>query len=147
MSQSLNAAQRKIIFNALSVLKREGYGKKCFVDKTPFDGDEDEAINCVQENQINYVEIHLRLLPQSVPFNEGAFKAILSIPHDFPLRPPKIRVITPIHHPNIGPEGIYSSKERENLADLVSPLRRSDVLDTAAGQRPVDADKHVNRRR
>ena len=113
MAQSISGAEARKIFRAISLLKTVGYGKTCFVDQTPFDNaDEDDPIPCTQQDQINYIDVHLRILPRSVPFNEGALKVTLSLPHDFPLRPPKIKITTPIHHPNIGPEGSFSSRRR-----------------------------------
>lgn len=113
MSRNISRQEARMIYRAVSLLKTTSYGNSCFIDKTPFDNvDEDDPIPCVLQDEINYVEIHLRLLPRSVPFNEGAFRVIVSLPHDFPLRPPKIRMVTPIYHPNIGPQGIYSSTGR-----------------------------------
>uniref|UniRef100_A0A669ERA0 Ubiquitin-conjugating enzyme E2G 1b (UBC7 homolog, yeast) n=1 Tax=Oreochromis niloticus TaxID=8128 RepID=A0A669ERA0_ORENI len=38
--------------------------------------------------------------PQDTLFEGGFFKAYLTFPYDYPLRPPKMRFITEIWHPN-----------------------------------------------
>ncbi|XP_010785839.1 ubiquitin-conjugating enzyme E2 G1-like, partial [Notothenia coriiceps] len=38
--------------------------------------------------------------PQDTLFEGGFFKAYLTFPYDYPLRPPKMKFITEIWHPN-----------------------------------------------
>jgi hypothetical protein len=46
-----------------------------------------------------------RILPASNIFNQSAFKIELKIPIGYPFNPPVVRMLTPIYHPNFGPEG------------------------------------------
>ena len=39
--------------------------------------------------------------PQGTPFEGGSFKLELFLPEEYPLKPPKVRFVTPIYHPNI----------------------------------------------
>ncbi|XP_030624538.1 ubiquitin-conjugating enzyme E2G 1b isoform X2 [Chanos chanos] len=43
--------------------------------------------------------------PQDTLYEGGFFKAHLNFPHDYPLRPPKMRFITEIWHPNVAKNG------------------------------------------
>lgn len=43
--------------------------------------------------------------PGETPYEGGFFRAIMSFPKDYPLRPPKMRFTTKIWHPNINPSG------------------------------------------
>ena len=41
--------------------------------------------------------------PVDTPYENGHFKIKLTIPEKFPLRPPSVKFITKIWHPNINP--------------------------------------------
>ncbi|KAJ1093117.1 hypothetical protein NDU88_006226 [Pleurodeles waltl] len=43
--------------------------------------------------------------PQDTLFEGGFFKVHLTFPHDYPLRPPKMKFITEIWHPNVAKNG------------------------------------------
>jgi ubiquitin-conjugating enzyme E2 G1 len=43
--------------------------------------------------------------PQDTPYEGGFFKAILDFPKEYPLRPPRMKIITEIWHPNIDKDG------------------------------------------
>ncbi|XP_014015886.1 ubiquitin-conjugating enzyme E2 G1 isoform X1 [Salmo salar] len=43
--------------------------------------------------------------PQDTLFEGGFFKAYLTFPYDYPLRPPKMKFITEIWHPNVAKNG------------------------------------------
>jgi len=43
--------------------------------------------------------------PADTPFEGGVFKASLDFPKEYPLRPPKMRFVTEIWHPNIDKDG------------------------------------------
>ena len=94
------------IHQAILHLKNEAFKERfCIVEKTPFD-DDDESSKTITEGEVQYVEIIVRLLPKSSPYNESGFRMRLRIPVDYPLRPPKAQLVTKIYHINVGPEGL-----------------------------------------
>ena len=46
-----------------------------------------------------------RILPSSPPFNETALKIQIKLPSRYPAEPPEVRILTPIHHPNVFEDG------------------------------------------
>ena len=43
--------------------------------------------------------------PQESPFENGIFKLSISFPPNYPFKPPIIKFVTPIYHPNISKSG------------------------------------------
>ena len=43
--------------------------------------------------------------PEKTPFHGGIFMADIHFPQEYPFRPPKVRFITKIYHPNINESG------------------------------------------
>ena len=74
---------------------------KFIVDKTPFDGLDDEDEPPKDDEWI----ITGRLLPNSEVYKNGAIIIQISIPPTFPFKPPTVRVITKVFHPNIAKDG------------------------------------------
>jgi len=46
-----------------------------------------------------------RLLPKSDPFSRSGFNVLLTLPEEFPMKPPEVKILTPIYHPNIHKDG------------------------------------------
>jgi len=46
-----------------------------------------------------------RILPKNAPYSQGSFQLEIKIPTDFPFKPPEVKFITQIYHPNVDKEG------------------------------------------
>ncbi|CAF1190962.1 unnamed protein product [Didymodactylos carnosus] len=46
-----------------------------------------------------------RILPKSPPYSQGSFQLEIKIPTDFPFKPPEVKFLTPIYHPNVDKDG------------------------------------------
>ena len=44
--------------------------------------------------------------PVESPYADGVFKVKINTPPDYPFKPPRVRFITPIYHPNINGDGV-----------------------------------------
>ncbi|TKR76010.1 hypothetical protein L596_017220 [Steinernema carpocapsae] len=69
--------------------------------KTPVDG---FSAGLVSDEDIYKWEV-LVIGPPDTLYEGGFFRAILDFPHDYPQKPPKMRFISEIFHPNIGADG------------------------------------------
>ncbi|CAB3985854.1 ubiquitin-conjugating enzyme E2 L3 [Paramuricea clavata] len=45
------------------------------------------------------------IVPESAPYNKGAFRIEIVFPAEYPFKPPKITFKTKIYHPNIDEKG------------------------------------------
>jgi len=64
--------------------------------------------------------------PTDTPYYGGIFTLAISIPTDYPFKPPKVQFITKIYHPNISPQGAICL---DILKDKWSPaLNISNIL-------------------
>ena len=45
------------------------------------------------------------IVPESAPYNKGAFKIQIDFPIEYPFKPPKITFKTKIYHPNVDEKG------------------------------------------
>lgn len=60
----------------------------------------------VTENNRDYYNWNATITgPQESPFENGIFKLSISFPPNYPFKPPIIKFITPIYHPNISKSG------------------------------------------
>ncbi|XP_005065144.1 ubiquitin/ISG15-conjugating enzyme E2 L6 [Mesocricetus auratus] len=54
----------------------------------------------------NVLVWHLLLLPDQPPYHLKAFHLRIDFPREYPLRPPTLKFITKIYHPNISEDGL-----------------------------------------
>lgn len=59
----------------------------------------------IQVDEANILVWTGLMLPDTSPYNKGAFKVRLTFPAEFPFKPPKITFLTKIYHPNIDEKG------------------------------------------
>ncbi|XP_019738128.1 ubiquitin-conjugating enzyme E2 G1-like isoform X1 [Hippocampus comes] len=71
------------------------------LNKNPVEG---FSAGLVDDNDIFQWEVVV-IGPQDTLFEGGFFKATLTFPRDYPLRPPKMKFITEIWHPNVAKNG------------------------------------------
>ncbi|KAI1882431.1 hypothetical protein AGOR_G00250630 [Albula goreensis] len=71
------------------------------LNKNPVEG---FSAGLVSDDDIYQWEVVL-IGPQDTLFEGGFFKAYLTFPYDYPLRPPKMKFITEIWHPNVAKNG------------------------------------------
>lgn len=57
-------------------------------------------------NENNIYEWEATIIgPSDTPYEGGIFKLLISFTNEYPYRPPKVRFMTRIFHPNISPKG------------------------------------------
>jgi hypothetical protein len=75
---------------------------KFIIDKTPFNDD-----GAATSNTNTFIG---RILPMASPFNQTALRVEFKLPEKYPAEPPTIRILTPIHHPNVLEDGKSNNK-------------------------------------
>jgi len=55
-----------------------------------------------EQNMLTWIGL---IVPESVPYNKGAFRIEINFPAEYPFKPPKITFRTKIYHPNIDEKG------------------------------------------
>ncbi|ERL93059.1 hypothetical protein D910_10361 [Dendroctonus ponderosae] len=59
----------------------------------------------IQVDETNILTWQGLIVPDSPPYNKGAFKIEINFPAEYPFKPPKINFKTKIYHPNIDEKG------------------------------------------
>ncbi|GFQ94426.1 ubiquitin-conjugating enzyme E2 L3 [Trichonephila clavata] len=59
----------------------------------------------IQVDEANILTWQGLIVPDSVPYNKGAFRIEINFPAEYPFKPPKITFKTKIYHPNIDEKG------------------------------------------
>jgi ubiquitin-protein ligase len=106
MSASSGANKRLITeitkLKALST-NADSSSVKFLLDKSPIDvpsgGSQTGANNSAQNIILG------RILPTSNIYNQAAFQIEIKLPAEFPFKPPEVRFVTPIYHPNVDEQG------------------------------------------
>jgi len=99
----------KRVYNELNAIQRQNHqnpnSKKFLIDTTPFGDDPSDAPTIAKDDDGQYYIITGRILPTSNIYNRSAFRVKIKIPTEYPFKPPTVEMITPIYHPNVGPQG------------------------------------------
>lgn len=64
-----------------------------------------KAFRDIQVNEQNLFAWQGLIMPESAPYNKGAFKIELNFPPEYPFKPPAITFKTRIYHPNVDEKG------------------------------------------
>ena len=64
-----------------------------------------KAFRDIQVDDSNILLWQGLLVPDSAPFNKGAFKIEIQFPAEYPFKPPKLVFKTKIYHPNVDEKG------------------------------------------
>jgi len=106
-----------------------------------------ETIKEVTINDENIYGEHTVLIngPKDTPFEGGVFKLIFTLPADYPFKPPSMRFVTTVHHPNISREGsicidILKDQWSSALRLYKVILSISDLLATPNPDDPLSPD-------
>lgn len=90
-----------------------------------------------------------RILPTSNIYNQAAFRIEISLPAEFPFKPPEVRFVTPIYHPNVDDQGKIcvdllntseSWKPTTPLVDVVKAI--VDLIDNPKIDHALNAGKY-----
>ena len=74
---------------------------KFILDKNPFDDEEEERAAAERDEYI----ITGRVMPQTGIYKEMGFEIEMRLKSDYPNKPPEVRILTPVYHPNIEDDG------------------------------------------
>ena len=77
--------------------------------KKEYENIDSDANSNISANPISFDDLYLWsgiiLGPKDTPYEDGIFKLDIKIPKEYPFRPPKVKFITKIYHPNINSKG------------------------------------------
>jgi len=76
---------------------------KFLLDKSPVD-DQSGGSRASPSNSAQHIILG-RILPTSNIYNQAAFQIEIKLPAEFPFKPPEVRFVTPIYHPNVDEAG------------------------------------------
>ncbi|XP_055456727.1 ubiquitin/ISG15-conjugating enzyme E2 L6 [Psammomys obesus] len=60
----------------------------------------------LSSDDANVLVWHTLLLPDQLPYGLKAFRLQIDFPREYPLKPPTLKFITKIYHPNVGEDGL-----------------------------------------
>uniref|UniRef100_A0A3B3DBB4 Ubiquitin-conjugating enzyme E2G 1a (UBC7 homolog, yeast) n=1 Tax=Oryzias melastigma TaxID=30732 RepID=A0A3B3DBB4_ORYME len=86
------------VIHLLTGIDPHGRSKLHFLNKNPVEG---FSAGLIEDSDLYRWEV-LIIGPPDTLYEGGVFKAHLTFPKDYPLRPPKMKFITDIWHPNVG---------------------------------------------
>jgi ubiquitin-protein ligase len=76
---------------------------KFLLDKSPMD-DQSGGSRTGTANSTQNIILG-RILPSSNIYNQAAYQIEIKLPAEFPFKPPEVRFVTPIYHPNVDDQG------------------------------------------
>ncbi|UJR31833.1 hypothetical protein I4U23_019310 [Adineta vaga] len=102
MSASSGANKRLITeLTKLKALSTNESSVKFLLDKSPID----DPATAGRAGASTANVILGRILPTGNIYNQAAFQIEIKLPAEFPFKPPEVRFVTPIYHPNVDEQG------------------------------------------
>ena len=84
----------------LKLLNKDSGSVRFILDQSPF-GDEDHETTTEQD----FYVIIGRIFPNSEIFKQYAIQIEMRLTSNYPMEPPEVRFLTPVHHPNVDKNG------------------------------------------
>jgi ubiquitin-protein ligase len=105
---SASAGTNKRLITEITKLKalstnNDSSSVKFLLDKSPVD-DQSGGSRASPGNSAQHIILG-RILPTSNIYNQAAFQIEIKLPAEFPFKPPEVRFVTPIYHPNVDEAG------------------------------------------
>ncbi|XP_034482487.1 ubiquitin-conjugating enzyme E2 L3 [Drosophila innubila] len=64
-----------------------------------------KQLQLLEPEKDNIFKWNALLMPNTPPFDKGAFKLEMDFPKDYPFKPPRLHINTKIYHPNVNERG------------------------------------------
>lgn len=99
----------------------------------------------VEPVEDNLFKWHLALkAPEGSPYEGGTFLVEISFPNNYPIKPPDLKVITKIYHPEVSTDGkVCQASQTWNpkmtIADVIIP-RLVSMLTEPSAESPMNPD-------
>ncbi|KAG7483717.1 hypothetical protein MATL_G00041340 [Megalops atlanticus] len=103
------------------------------LNKNPVEG---FSAGLIDDNDLYRWEV-LIIGPPDTLYEGGVFKAHLTFPRDYPLRPPKMKFITDIWHPNVDKNGDQIPMETHLLMWMLQKSGGKTGMENSKGKSPV----------
>ena len=150
---SASSGSNKRLINEVTKLKAlsnnpDASSMKFLLDRSPID----ESSRTGSSSDVKAENIILgRILPTSHVYCHHAFQTEMKLPADLPFKPPEVRFITPIYHPNVDEKGkicvdlLNSSESWKPTTPLVDVVKAVvDLIDTPIVDEAVSQGKTID---
>jgi len=114
------------------------------------------SVGIVKDNLLHWEAIIFG--PTESPYSNGIFKLDIKFPNDYPFKPPIIKFVTKVYHPNIDKDGticvdilknqwspaLTIEKVLLSICDLLTTPNPNDPLNTDAARKYLDDIEEYN---